>query len=118
MSILILGVLLVLTVFRPMASEEKGGIISQESVIEKADEWIIEFAIINREGEDTRYIINWSTGDETYNERVLIKDRHKFKYIYHCYPETVKEGKVHLSVYKEGETTPFEETTYYIRFQE
>jgi len=32
------------------------------------------------------------------------------------YPETVKEGKVNLEIYKEGASTPFEQTTYYIRF--
>ena len=115
-SLVILGVLVVFTVFRPMTSGEKFSTVSRESIIEGEDEWIIEFDIINREGEDTRYIINWSTGGETFSERVLIKDEHKFTHIHHCYPETVKEGKVHLTVYKEGEETPFEECTYYIRF--
>ncbi len=116
-SLVILGVLVVLTVFRPMASGEKFSTVSRESIIEKEDEWIIEFDIVNREGKDMNYVINWSTGGETYSERVLVKDGHKFTCIQHYYPETVKGGKVHLAIRKEGEAAPFEECTYYLRFE-
>ncbi len=115
-SLVILGVLVVFTVFRPMTSGEKFSEVSREGIIQGEDEWIIEFDIINREGEDTNYIINWSTGGETYTQKVLIRDGKKFTSIYNFYPETVKEGKAHLVIYKEGEATPFEEATYYIRF--
>ena len=115
-SLVILGVLVVFTVFRPMAQGEKFSTVSHESIIEGEDEWIMEFDIINKEGEDTTYIIKWSTGGATYSQRVLIKDEYKFTSIYHWYPHTVKEGKVHLTVYKEGEANPFEQCTYSIHF--
>ena len=115
-SLVILGVLLVFTVFRPMTSGGKYSEVSRESTIQMEDEWIIQFDILNREGKDTDYIIDWSTGGETYSERVSIKDGQVFTHIRHVYPETVKEGKVHLTIYKEGEAAPFEECTYYIRF--
>ncbi|MBA7681079.1 hypothetical protein ES703_89407 [subsurface metagenome] len=115
-SLVILGVLVVFTVFRPMVSGEKYSKVSRESVIQREDEWIIQYSIVNREGKDMNYIINWSAGGETYSERVLLKDGGIFTYIQHVYPETVKEGKAHLSIHKGGEATPFEESTYYIRF--
>ena len=115
-SLVILGVLLVFTVFRPMISGEKYSTVSRESIIMTEDEWIIQFDIINREGEDTNYIIEWSSGGESYTQKVLIRDGKKFTSIYNFYPETVKEGKAHLAIYKEGEATPFEECAYYIRF--
>ena len=115
-SLVIMGVLVALTVFRPMMSGEKFNTVYHESIIETEDEWIIESTIINREGKDTWYTFSWSTGVDTYSEKVWLKDGRKFKFIYHCYPETVKEGKVHLAIYKEGETIPFEESTYYISF--
>ena len=61
------------------------------------------------------YVINCSTGKETYSERVSIKDGGIFTYIQHVYPETVKEGKVHLTIFKEGEETPFEQATYFLK---
>ena len=116
-SLVILGVLLFFTVFRPMVSDEKFSELTKESVIQEEDEWIIQFSIINREGSDTSYIIEWSTGGETYSSRpVLIKNGRAFTNIHHVYPETAKEGKIHLTIYKEGEPTPFEESTYYIHF--
>lgn len=115
LSLVILGVLLVFTVFRPMATGGKYSQVSRESVIQGETEWIIQFDIINREGEDTSYIINWSTGAQTYSERVSIKDGGTFTYMHHVYPETVKEGKVTLTIYKEGEDTPFEQGTYYLK---
>jgi len=115
--LIILGVLLVFTVFRPITSEEKFSALTWESTIQMEDEWIIQFDIINREDKDTEYIINWSTGGETYNSKVvLIKQGRTFTNIHHVYPETVKEGKVRLTIYKEGEATPFEDCTYYIHF--
>jgi len=113
-SLVILGVLLVFTVFRPMTSGEKFSTVARESVIRQEDWWIIQLDIINREGKEMSYIINWSTGGETYIERVSIKDGRVFTYIHYVYPEAVKGGKVNLEVYKEGEATPFEQITYHI----
>ena len=116
-SLIILGVLLVFTVFRPMVSEEKYSEVSRESVIQGGDQWIIQFDIVNREGKDQKYIINFSANGYSYRQVVLIKDGAIFTYLHHVYPEMVREtGKVHLSVYKEGESTPFEQATYYITF--
>jgi len=115
-SLIILGVLLVLTVFRPMVSDEKFSEVSRESIIQQEDQWIIQIDIINREGETTSYTINWSTGGETRSQRVSIKDGRTFTYIHYVYPDAVKEGKVNLEIYKEGNPTPFEQTTYYISF--
>ncbi|MBA7694544.1 hypothetical protein ES703_103155 [subsurface metagenome] len=68
-SLVILGVLLVFVLFRPTTSGEKFSMVSRESVIQEENEWIIQLDIINREGEDTNYIINWFTGGETYSEK-------------------------------------------------
>ena len=65
---------MVFTVFRPMTSGEKFSTVSRESIIQTKDEYILQFNIVNREGKDSNYIINWSTGGETYSERVLIED--------------------------------------------
>ncbi len=117
-SLAILGVLVVFTVFRPMVLGEKFSTVFRESIIKTEDEWIIQCDIINREGEDTSYIIEWSSGGERYTQKVLIRDGKKFTSIYNFYPRTVKDGQAHLAVYKEDEDTPFEEVTYYIRFDE
>lgn len=99
-----------------MTSGEKFSTVGRESIIQTEDRWIIQIDIINREGKDTNYIIRWSSGGTSYSEKVSIKDDRTFTYIHYVYPEMVKEGKVNLEIYKEGETTPFEQATYYVSF--
>ncbi len=115
-ALVILGVILVFTVFRPMVTGEKFSEVSRESIVQSEDQWIIQFDIINREGKYANYIINWSTGGETYSSKtVLIENGRTFTNIHHVYPETMKEGKVHLIIWKEGEISLFKETTYYLK---
>ena len=113
-SFAILGVLLILTVFRPTVAETTQ--LTRESTILTGDEWIISFDIINHEGQDTTYIINWSSGESRLTQIVPVLAGEAHRHVYHAYPETVTDGKVHLTIYKEGEATPFEDTTYYISF--
>jgi hypothetical protein len=117
-SLVILGGLVALTLFRPLVSEDKYSSVSRESIIQGDDQGIIQFNIINREGEDQNYIISISVNGYSYRQEVLIRNGATFTYIHHIYPEMVKEtGKVSLSVYKEGEASPFEQATYYICFK-
>ena len=116
-SLLILGVLLAFTLFRPITFGQKFETLIRESVIQEEDEWIIQINIINKEGEVTDYTIEWSTGGEIYNSKnVTIKNGRTFTNIHHVHPETVREGEINLTIYKEGEPTPFEQSTYYVRF--
>ena len=117
-SFVILGVLVVLALSGPLTSIEKVSTICRESAIKDKENnrWIIQFNILNKEGKDTSYLIIWSSGEYTYSESVSLKDGRMFTYIHYVYPETVKEGKVNLEIYKEGESTPFEQITYPVRF--
>ena len=116
-SLLVLGVLLAFTLFRPITVGQTFETLTRESIIQGEDEWIIQIDIINKEGEDTNYIINWSTGGKTYySERVSLRIGRGFTNIHHVYPETVREGEIHLTIHKDGEPTPFEQSTYYVRF--
>ncbi len=116
-SLLVLGVLLAFTLFRPMVSGQKFDTLIRESVIQREDEWIIQINITNKEGKDTLYTIEWSTGGEIYNSKsVPIKNGQGFINIHHVYPQTVREGEIQLTIYKEGEPTPFEQAIYYVRF--
>ncbi len=114
-SLMILGVLLVLTVFRPMASGSDYSEVQQAQLLEREDQWIIEFDIINREGEDTSYTIKVLADGKLYTESVLIRDGGMFTYIHHFYPDRLTKNEVNFAVYKEGESTPVEQATYFLR---
>jgi len=114
-SLVILGVLTVFTVFRPMAQTEEFSTVQRESILETEEEWIVEFNILNHEGEDQRYIITVVIGDEQYSQKVLIEDGKSFTYIHHIYRDRVTDGCATFTIYKEGEETPFEQATYYLK---
>ena len=73
-SFVILGVLLVLVVFLPVAGESEFTTLTRESTLMTEDEWIISFDIFNHEGEDITYIINWSSGEKDYTVKAPVLD--------------------------------------------
>jgi len=115
LSLVILAVLIVFTVFKPMTASGKYSEIQREQLLEAKDEWIIQFDIANREGKDTKYTINVSVAGEQYNEEFLIRDGGIYTYIHHIPHNVVGTGEVGVTIYKEGENTPFEQTTYYLK---
>ncbi len=101
---MILALLIVFTVFRPMAVGGKYSEVARESLLETKDEWIIQFDIVNREDKDTKYNIKVLVGGRQYNEEFLVQDGGVYAYIHHI-PRSLA-GQVNIAIYKEGEDTP------------
>jgi len=114
-SLVILGVLVAFTVFRPMATGEEYSEVQRAQLLEREDQWIIEFDIINREGKDMSYTIRVLADGKQYTESVLVRDGGMFTYIHHFYPERLTKKEVSFAVYREGESTPIEQATYYLK---
>ena len=75
----------------------------------------IQFDIINHEGREQNYTITVVVDDKQYSERVLIQDGGKFSYIHHFYRDQITNGCVTFTIFKEGEATPIEQVTYYLK---
>ena len=114
-SLVILGVLIAFTVFRPMATGEEYSEVQRAQLLEREDQWIIEFDIINREGKDTSYTIKVVSDGKSYTESVSIRNGGMFTYIHHFYPDKLTKKEVSFAVYREGESTPIEQATYYLK---
>ena len=98
-----------------MALGGKYSEVQREQLLQTEDEWIIQLNIVNHEGSDQNYTITVVIEGKPYTEKVLILNGRMFTYIHHIYPDMVTEGDVRLAIYKEGEATPFEEATYYLK---
>jgi len=116
-SLVILGVLVAFTIFQPMGGGGKYSEVQREQLLQARNQWIIEFDIINNEGRDQKYHITVEVDGKQHNDSVLINRSRMFTYIYHIYPDMITEGSVNVAIYKEGEETPFEQTTYYLKPQ-
>ena len=114
LSLVLLGVLIGFTVFKPMATGGEYSEVAREQLLQAEDEWIIQFDIMNYEGRDVSYDIEVSIDNKLYKHPVLILDGRKFTYIHHIRCDMVGDGDVGFAVYKEGEATPFEEATYHL----
>ena len=115
LSLVILGVLIAVTVFRPVAVGGEYSEVQRAQLLEREDQWIIQFDIINHEGKDTNYTITVMIDGKQYNESVLIPAGRTFIYIAHISPDTASDDIVRFAIYKEGEATPLEEATYYLK---
>jgi len=114
-SLVILGVLIGFAVFRPMATGSKYTEVQRGHLLQTDTEYIFQFDIINHEGKDKNYTINVLVDGKQNTEDVLIPDGQMFTYIHHVYLDRLTEGKVSFTIYKEGEASPFEEATYYLK---
>lgn len=114
-SLVILAVLTAFTVFQPMATGSEYSEVQKEQLLQTESEWIIQFDIINHEGRDQNYTINVLVGEKLYTDIILIRDGAKFSYIQHIRRDMITVGDVSFTIYKEGEATPFEQVTYYLK---
>ncbi len=114
-SLVILGVLIVVTVFQPMVTGGKYSEVQRVQLLEKENQWIIEFHIMNHEGKDINYTITVVVDGKQDSENVLIRDGRIFTYIYHIYRDQVTDGNATFTIYKEGEETPLEQVTYHLK---
>lgn len=114
-ALVALAVLIGFTAFQPMETGSKYSEVQKAQLLETESEWIIQFIIINHEGMDQNYTINVLVDDTLYTESVLIRDGANFSYIHHIRRDMLTDGDVSFTIYKDGEDTPFEQTTYYLK---
>jgi hypothetical protein len=116
LSLVILGVLITFTVFiRPVVMGGEYSEVQQAQLLEREDQWIIELHIFNHEAEETNYTINVLVDEELCTESIRLRPGELFKYIHHISRDKLEERDVSVAVYKEGEATPFEQVTYYLK---
>lgn len=115
-SLVILGVLLSRVFFWPMTgSEQRYSEVLREGLLQTKDGWVFQFDIVNHEGKDTNYSIKVLLGDRQYKEECLIQASGVYTYIHHIPRYIAGPGQVNVSIYKEGENTPWEQGTYYLK---
>jgi len=114
-SLLILGVLVVFTVFRPMGTGEKYSEVSRASLLQREGGWILQFDIVNREGKDESYTIEVLVDGKPSTTTVSIPAGGQYTYVRQIRSEMLSEGVVSYIIYKEGEATPFEQGNYYLK---
>jgi hypothetical protein len=98
-----------------MGSEPKYAEVSRESLIQTQDGWILQFDIINHQSEEAKYNIYLSVDGKPYQDSCQINPGGLFTYIHQIPSSGLTSGEVSIKITKDGEDTPFDQGTYYIR---
>ena len=114
-SLVILGILLVFTVFRPVATSGEYSEVRRAQLLQTDDEWIIQFDLINHEDEKQDYTMAVLVDGKQYTEDVSILSGRVFTYIHRIPRGTTGAGDVGFTIYKRGEADPLEQVTYYLK---
>ncbi len=118
-SLVIVGVLLVWVVIWPMGGgEEKYSEVQRESLLERADGWVLQFDILNHEGDAMTYSTDIVVDATTFTVSFAVQSGGIYTYIHHINSSGLTDGKVFITIFKEGENAPFEQGTYYLKKRE
>ncbi len=115
LSVLLLGTLTVLAVFRPVASDARYSEVQQAELMRLDKEWILQFNIINHEGRDINYTVKTSVAGIPGVQTITVGDGRFVSYRQHIRPEDLSGGQLSFAVYKESENAPFEQATYHLK---
>jgi hypothetical protein len=113
-SILLLAILTIMTVFRPMVRGAEYTEVRRDSLLRTGNEWIIQFDIINHEGNEKRYSIKAIVNGREYDEEILVPDERIFTYIYHIRQEDITDENVEFAIYREDENVPVKQVSYHL----
>lgn len=115
-SLAALGVLLLLTVFMPLATGKEYSTVQKEQVTKTQEGWLVKFELVNAEKGLQSFTIQEILGDrETYRGAVTIPGGGAYTFINRVYAKDATGGKVTYNIYKKSETEPFERLTYHLK---
>ncbi|MCL5935441.1 MAG: hypothetical protein M1543_02980, partial [Firmicutes bacterium] len=100
-SLAALGVLLILTVFMPMATGKEYSTVQKEQVTKTKEGWLVKFELVNGDKEQQSFTFQEMLGDgESYRGSVAIPGGGAYTFINQVYAKDVTEGKVTYNIYK------------------
>lgn len=114
-SLVILIVLVVFTVFHPILTGGKYSEVQRSQLLRLEDRYALQFDITNHEGKDTSYSINVVVDGQESLLNVSIRDNGAFTYVKHIDQNSLKDGIVRVIVNKEGDTSPVEDITHHLK---
>jgi hypothetical protein len=114
-SLILLGGLMIAVFVPRLATGRNYSVVARDHIIQQSDGYLIQFDILNDEGQDTTYTITIVDGDYKYSEDVTISDGRMFTFGHHLYAGDSRAGVVNLVVRKVGQATALADINYYLK---
>jgi len=115
MSLVILGVVVSFTLFKPMAAGEEYVELQRSQLLQTKDEWIIQFDIVNTENQDQNYTFEFLVDGRIHKHSVLVPSDAVYTYIFRLRSEEVASKDVYYTLYRMGEATTLAQGIYHLR---
>lgn len=116
LSLVIVGVLAVLVFFLPMSGgAQEYSEVQREGLLQTENGWILQFDIVNHEGENRSYTIDVSIDGTPSTLSVFIPEGKAFTYVKQVNQDMVTHGVVNFAIHKEDDDTYLKKATYYLK---
>lgn len=111
-SLILLGLMVSLTVFKPLAKGAHYNDVQRESLIKSDQEWVLQFSLINNDTNAETYRINVDKDGQLYQDEVSVEGQSEYTYIQHFQRQKGKDHTLDAAIYPKGSNQPIERLHY------
>jgi len=111
-SLILLGLLVSLTVFKPLAKGAHYNDVQHESLIKNDQEWVLQFNLINDNTSAKTYQVSVDKDGEVYQDQVTVAGESEYTYIQHFLRQPGKDHTLDAAIYPQGSNQPIERLHY------
>lgn len=116
LSLAVLGVLLAVTFFRPIATGKEYSTVQKEYIVKTDQGWLIQYNLVNTGETDRSFTVLEAVDSvDICSETVQIPAGGTYVYNHHLFSEHVSQGKVSFTIYRDQEKDPVETLTYHLK---
>ena len=118
-SLLMLGVLVAATLFRPTALPAQeltvAKIVEDISMMRGNDESILSVVLANHLPDDSYYRVEVTVDGRLSQDGAIVRPGSKYSYTLHIYDRDLSEGLVRVQVFKMRSLEPLDEAVYHLK---
>ncbi len=111
-SLVMLGLMVSLTVFKPLEKGAHYNDVQRESLIESDQEWVLQFSLFNNDTGVETYWINVDKDGQFYQDEVAVAGQGEYTYILHFQRQKGKDRTLDAAIYSKGSSQPIERLHY------
>ncbi len=111
-SLIVLGLMVSLTVFKPLEKGAHYNDVQRESLIESDQEWVLQFSLFNNDTGVETYRINVDKDGQFYQDEVAVAGQGEYTYIQHFQRQKGKDRTLDAAIYSKGSSQPIERLHY------
>jgi hypothetical protein len=107
-SLILLGLMVLSTVFKPLAKGAHYNDVQRESLIKNEQELVLQFSLINSDAGAVTYQIDVDKDGQLYRDEEAVAGQGEYTYIQHFQRQKGKDRNLDVAVYSKGNIQPDE----------